>query len=49
MAAKQGRSQKSRTQKTSKGVNRGSRRERPSELLLISMGKGMAHQTRRRR
>lgn len=49
MAGKGSNRKKSRKPKTSSGKNSGARSQRPPELLLISMNKGMAHQAKRRR
>lgn len=49
MAEKKGNSKKARKPKTSAGLNRGAKKQRPPELLLIAMNKGMMHQTRQRR
>lgn len=50
MAGKGSNRKAARKPKTSRGgYAKGARRERPPELLLISMNKGMAHQTKRRR
>lgn len=38
-----------RTPKTSAGKNRGAKRQRPPELLLISMNKGLAHVSNRQK